>query len=142
MVRTQVTHSAITFCSTCLFIPHCDAIYDQLLSRHTAAGNLFMVYYRIYSIKRLGRLFNFWTFRVGAYSRSGAYYVFTFSLSNLKWNFLFEVSLSEVGSLKSTLWGWGGVVWWALIRGWALINFFYLQGGRLFEVGAYSRLGA
>ena len=33
---------------------------------------------------------------------------------------------------------WG----WALIRGWALINFFYLQGGRLFEVGAYSRLGA
>ena len=29
-----------------------------------------------------------------------------------------------------------------LIRGWALINFSYLQGGRLFEVGAYSRLGA
>ena len=29
-----------------------------------------------------------------------------------------------------------------LIRGWALIKFFYLQGGRLFEVGAYSRLGA
>ena len=28
-----------------------------------------------------------------------------------------------------------------LIRGWAFINFFYLQGGRLFEVGAYSRLG-
>ena len=28
------------------------------------------------------------------------------------------------------------------IRVWALINFFYLQGGRLFEVGAYSRLGA
>ena len=26
---------------------------------------------------------------------------------------------------------WG----WALIRGWALFNFFYLQGGRLFEVG-------
>ena len=24
---------------------------------------------------------------------------------------------------------------WALIRGWALINFFYLQGGRLFESG-------
>ena len=49
--------------------------------------------YRIYSIKRPGHLFNFWTFRVGAYSR------------------------------------------WALIRGWALIKFFYLQGGRLFEVG-------
>ena len=25
--------------------------------------------YRIYSIQRPGRLFNFWTFRVGAYSR-------------------------------------------------------------------------
>ena len=25
--------------------------------------------YRTYSIKRRGRLFNFWTFRVGAYSR-------------------------------------------------------------------------
>ena len=34
------------------------------------------------------------------------------------------------------------VVGWALIRGWALINFFNLQGGRLFEVSAYSRLGA
>ena len=30
---------------------------------------------------------------------------------------------------------------WALIRGWAVINFFYLSDGR-FEVGAYSRLGA
>ena len=34
--------------------------------------------------------------------------------------------------------GWG----WALIRGWALIKFFCLQNGRLFEVGANSRLGA
>ena len=34
---------------------------------------------------------------------------------------------------------WGG---WALIRGWVLINFFCLQDGRLFEVGAISRLGA
>ena len=32
--------------------------------------------------------------------------------------------------------GWWG---WALIRGWALINFFYLQGGHLFEMGVYSR---
>ena len=56
--------------------------------------------YRIYSIKRPGRLLNFWTLRVGVYSR------------------------------------------WALIRGWVLINFSYLQGGRLFEVGTYSRLGA
>ena len=34
--------------------------------------------------------------------------------------------------------GWG----WALIRGWALINFFHIKDGRLFEVGANSRLGA
>ena len=34
--------------------------------------------------------------------------------------------------------GWG----WALIRGWALIKFFCLQDGRLFELGANSRLGA
>ena len=31
---------------------------------------------------------------------------------------------------------------WALIRGWALINFFCLWDERLFEVGANSRLGA
>ena len=31
---------------------------------------------------------------------------------------------------------------WALIRGWAVINFFCLLDGRLFEVGASSRLGA
>ena len=31
---------------------------------------------------------------------------------------------------------------WALIRGWALINFFCLWDGCLFEVGANSRLGA
>ena len=31
---------------------------------------------------------------------------------------------------------------WALIRGWAFINFFCLKDGRLFEVGANSRLGA
>ena len=34
--------------------------------------------------------------------------------------------------------GWG----WALIRGWALINLFRLKDGRLFDVGANSRLGA
>ena len=34
--------------------------------------------------------------------------------------------------------GWG----WALIRGWALINLFRFKDGRLFEVGANSRLGA
>ena len=36
----------------------------------------------------------------------------------------------------------GGEGGWAFIRGWALINFSYLQGGRLLEVGAYSRLDA
>ena len=37
--------------------------------------------------------------------------------------------------------GVGGGVGWALIRGWALIQFFCLRDGRLFEVGANSRLG-
>ena len=41
-------------------------------------------------------------------------------------------------SLRGREVGWG----WALIRGWALIKFFCLQDGRLFEVGANSRLGA
>ena len=36
----------------------------------------------------------------------------------------------------------GRGVGWALIRGWALINFSCLKDGRLFEVGANSRLGA
>ena len=36
----------------------------------------------------------------------------------------------------------GGGVGWELIRGWALINFFYLQGEHLFQLGACSRLGA
>ena len=41
-------------------------------------------------------------------------------------------------SLRGREVGWG----WVLIRGWALIKFFCLQDGRLFEVGANSRLGA
>ena len=36
----------------------------------------------------------------------------------------------------------GGRKGWALIRGWALINFSCFKDGRLFEVGANSRLGA
>ena len=32
-------------------------------------------------------------------------------------------------------WGGGGELGWAVIWGWGLINFFYLQGGRLFELG-------
>ena len=41
-------------------------------------------------------------------------------------------------SLRGSELGWG----WTLIRGWALIKFFCLQDGCLFEVGANSRLGA
>ena len=37
--------------------------------------------------------------------------------------------LFEVGRSKLFYWGVG----WALIRGWALINFSYLKGGRLIE---------
>ena len=36
--------------------------------------------------------------------------------------------------------GKGGGVGWASIRGWALINFFCLKDGRLFEMGANLRL--
>ena len=36
----------------------------------------------------------------------------------------------------------GSGVGWALIRGWAFINFFCPLDGRLFEVEANSRLGA
>ena len=37
------------------------------------ASKILLVLYRIYSINRPGRLLNFWTLRVGAYSRWGAY---------------------------------------------------------------------
>ena len=46
----------------------------------------------------------------------------------------YSISISILLSLK-----WVG---WALIRGWAPINFFSLWDGRLIEVGANSRLGA
>ena len=52
-------------------------------------------------------------------------------------------------SLKWVGWGWTlsligrGKRWgWALIRGWALNNYFCLKNWRFFEVGANSRLGA
>ena len=44
--------------------------------------------------------------------------------------------LSFSGSGKEVGWAW------VLIRGWALVNVFCLKDGRLFEVGANSRLGA
>ena len=42
MVRTSVTHSAITSCATYLFLPHFDVICDLLLNRLTATWNLFV----------------------------------------------------------------------------------------------------
>ena len=40
---------------------------------HNNNNTLVKYIYRIYSINRPGRLLNFWTLRVGAYSRLGAY---------------------------------------------------------------------
>ena len=59
-------------------------LYRYLSSKTESVEIYILTVYRIYSINRPGRLLNFWTLRVGAYSR------------------------------------------WALIRGWALINFFCL----------------
>ena len=42
VVKTSVTHSAIAFCATFLFLPDFDVICDQLLKRRTAAWNLFL----------------------------------------------------------------------------------------------------
>ena len=67
------------------------------------------IHYRIYSIKRPGRLFNFWTFRVGAYS----------------WWALKSY-------LKSTFWGWGG-------GGGRLFEAGRLLTFSTFRVGALSR---
>ena len=58
-------------------------------------------------------------------------------------NFSYLQGLFEAGRLLTfPTYRVGAYSRWALIRGWALINFSYLQSGRLFEVGAYSRLGA
>ena len=62
--------------------------------------------YRIYSIKRPGRLFNFWTFRVGAYSRwalnrSWALFKFSPFLLHLIYTFLRSYDDNEV-SVKVT----------------------------------------
>ena len=42
VVRTSVTHSAITLCATFLFLPHFDVVCDLLLNRRTTAWNLFV----------------------------------------------------------------------------------------------------
>ena len=51
---------------------------NDILKLHHDSGSLICtdvknIDYRIYSINRPGRLLNFWTLRVGAYSRLGAY---------------------------------------------------------------------
>ena len=51
---------------------HPTAIFGKISVRKTI-WDLEFSEYRIYSINRPGRLLNFWTLRVGAYSRLGAY---------------------------------------------------------------------
>ena len=62
----------------CIYLPH-DHNYKNLqktqeeMVRRPKGIYKAYVNYRIYSINRPGRLLNFWTLRVGAYSRLGAY---------------------------------------------------------------------
>ena len=53
----------------------CLEIITIIIILYKAGFNLmtFLRQYGIYSINRPGRLLNFWTLRVGAYSRLGAY---------------------------------------------------------------------
>ena len=44
VVRTSVTHWAISSCATFLFLPKFDLICDLLLNRCTATWNLFVMY--------------------------------------------------------------------------------------------------
>jgi len=52
VVRTSVTHSAITSCATFLSLPHFEVICDLLLDRCTATWNLFeiMIDHRSYTL--------------------------------------------------------------------------------------------
>ena len=43
-VRTSLTHLALTWCATFLFLPHFNVICALLLNRHTATRNLFVKY--------------------------------------------------------------------------------------------------
>ena len=45
VVRTSVTHSAIASCTTFLFLPYFDVIWDLLLNRCTATWNLLVFEY-------------------------------------------------------------------------------------------------
>ena len=133
--------------------------------------------HRIYSINRLGRLLNFWTLRVGAYSRwalirGWALIKFSpFSTSvvcifcnktvngNNKTRRCNKATFLQNTLKKTPSSGKSLVSTYSFLRGvgaylslsesgrevgwrWALIKFFGLQDGRLFEVGANSRLGA
>ena len=56
--------------------PRWDVINVRTVPNKSHLGKLFARHtdlYRIYSINRPGRLLHFWTLRVGAYSRLGAY---------------------------------------------------------------------
>ena len=132
---------------------------------HTKQKNCAYFIYRIYSINRPGRLINFWTLIVGAYSRWAllrGWALIKFSLFSAsevclfcnktinannktrrsnKARFLYDTlkktpssgkSLIRIYSLNRGGWGWP-LIWVWLGGG---------GGGRLFEVGANSRLGA
>lgn len=82
----------------------------------------------IYSIKCPGHLLNFWTFRVGAYSRLGAYFVlqqnvlmFQSRILTIHWKFLSDTKKTTRSSDSIFLVGVGRG--WAFIWGWVLINF-------------------
>jgi len=47
VVRTSVTHSAVTSCATFLVLPHFDVTCDLLQDRCTATWNLFVKYMKI-----------------------------------------------------------------------------------------------
>ena len=71
-------------------------------------------------LTRRGCLLNFWTLRVGAYSRLGAYYIFAIIVSVV---YLFgNKTINGRVSLLSVLIEWEGALLWALIRGWAIIR--------------------
>ena len=55
VVRTSVTHSAITSCATFLFLPHFDVLCDLLLDRCTQHG-----------IYLLNITFNYWQYFIAA----------------------------------------------------------------------------
>ena len=109
-----------------------------------------LIRYRIYSINRPGRILNFWTLRVGAHSRLGAYQIFTIfsKCSSIFFNktvnannkkrrcnkarFLYNIlkkTPSSGGSLITSYWSFRGREWGGV-------------GAYIFEVGANSRLGA